>query len=120
MKPFFLIGAALIGLASGFSASAQGAVGKPAARPATGANASTTINQRRPGTDLPTAVPPGAVPANATTPVGTSGQLYPGGVPVRNIDGGSQRADQPRSGQPLPGSQPTRTLNKSRTSSTQP
>lgn len=40
--------------------------------------------------------------------------LYPNGVPVRNIDNGTRSNDQPRSGQALPGSQPTKSIFKGR------
>jgi len=40
--------------------------------------------------------------------------LYPNGVPVRNIDNGTRSNDQPRSGQAMPGSQPTKSIFKGR------
>jgi len=106
MNTRHFFGAALLGLAGSFSAYAQ--------TPATGTAGTAPVAS--PGTDLPTAPPPGAVPANATTPMGTSGQLYPNGVPARTTDGATQRADQPVGGSPaVTGSQPTRTLNRKRT-----
>ncbi len=103
IRHFF--GATLLALAGSFSAYAQ--------TPATGTMGTAPVAS--PGTDLPTAQPPGAVPANATTPMGTSGQLYPNGVPARNMNGATQRADQPVGGSStVTGSQPTRTLNRKR------
>lgn len=81
------------------------------------------------GTDrsagLPTGVPTGTVPLNATTPIGATGTgqpIYPNGVPARNLDGGTQRADQPRTnGRPaVSGSQPTKSLFKKRGSTSSP
>ena len=40
--------------------------------------------------------------------------LYPNGVPVRNLDNGTRSSDQPRSGQAMPGSQPTKSIFKGR------
>ena len=40
--------------------------------------------------------------------------LYPNGVPERNIDNGTRSNDQPRSGQAMPGSQPTKSIFKGR------
>jgi hypothetical protein len=105
MNTRHFFGAAVLGLAISFSAHAQAPT-----------SAATTGPVASPGTGLPTAMPPGEVPANATTPMGTSGQLYPNGVPDRNLNGATQRADQPVGGSPaVTGSQPTRTLNKRRT-----
>ena len=109
MNTRHLFGAALLGLATSFSALAQ-----------TPASTTAPAPVARPGTDLPTAMPPGEVPANATMPMGTSGQLYPNGVPARNLNGATQRADQPVGGSPaVTGSQPTRTINKRRTNTPQ-
>ena len=104
MKIHVFLSAALLGFLNAFSGRAQ----TPAASKA--------------GTSLPSTVPPGMVPANATTPTGTSGQLYPAnGVPTRNIDGGTQRADQPVGGNAaVTGSQPTKRLHKGRASATRP
>jgi hypothetical protein len=67
-------------------------------------------------------VPATGVPANATTPIGSSGQLYPAnGVPTRNVEGGTLRPDQPAIGNGNPasiGGQPTRNLNRGRTTTT--
>lgn len=109
MNTRILLGAAGLALVSTFSAQAQ----TPAARPARAAAPATSA-----GSSLPSAVPPGMVPASATTPTSTSttGPLYPDGVPARNVENGTQRADQPRSGNPaVTGAQPTKRLNKRRT-----
>ncbi|QKG52946.1 hypothetical protein [Hymenobacter sp. BRD67] len=72
-------------------------------------------------TSLLKTVPPGAVPASATTPTGTEGVLYPAGVPTRDVDAGTRRADQPiGDNADLTGSQPTHRLNKGRTPTTRP
>ncbi|RYY15012.1 MAG: hypothetical protein EOO36_13315 [Cytophagaceae bacterium] len=105
MKLYTLIGAALLGLLLNRPAAAQ----TPAASPRT---------QRAPSTGLPSAPPPGAgVPTNATTPTGVvrAETLYPNGVPARNVEGGTQRADQPiRRNPPVVGGQPSKSLRRSR------
>lgn len=115
MKPIQLFGAALLGLALPFSALAQ----TPAMSPA-GAPVQTNPAGMPNGLNT---IPAGAVPDNATTPIGSSGdRLYPvGGVPNRNVNGGTQRADQPTIGNGRPatiGGQPTRRIGKGRTSAT--
>jgi hypothetical protein len=116
MKTHNLLGAALLGLVLSSTASAQttapGNVSNTAGLPSTPANGALG-----PG-------PSGAVPTNAVTPTtvapaGTTGPIYPTGVPVRNLDGGTQRADQPIGGnQAVPGAQPTKRLHKGRDKST--
>ncbi len=107
MKLHILLGAALLGLAIGHSVQAQ--------TPAPG-------TRRAPSTGLPSAPPPGpSVPANATTPTDANGAIYanPRGVPARNVNGGTQRADQPRVGTMPPatnGSQQSYRIHKGRPS----
>ncbi|MGI4735972.1 MAG: hypothetical protein ACRYG7_12425 [Janthinobacterium lividum] len=109
MKTPSLFAAVLLGLTFSLSARAQTPT---VATPATSAGTTPV------GTSLPSAPPPGMVPANATTPTGISGQLYPNGqVPTRNVNGGTQRADQPQLGRAaVTGSQQTKSLSKDRTS----
>lgn len=64
----------------------------------------------RPGRSTNTV--PTVAPENSTRPAGITGSVYPAGLPARNVDGGTQRADQPRVGQAVPGSQPTKRLHK--------
>ncbi|MGI4872822.1 MAG: hypothetical protein ACRYFX_16815 [Janthinobacterium lividum] len=126
--PSFLL-AALLGCALSRPAAAQvmpsGTAGTPTngtiGTPATASPGSPVIGGTGRTDGLPTGVPAGQVPTNATTPTGISGPLYPKGVPTRNVDGGTQRADQPmggmRGGMPATtGSQPTKTLRKGRRS----
>jgi len=130
MKTSQIFGLALLGLASSFSAHAQTPVvgaGAPGATMGTGAPGTIGApgNVMAPGTATPgvgTAMPGqnttlgGTVPASATTPIGSSGAMYPNGTPTRNMDGGTQRADQPMGGNPaVTGSQQTRSLNRNRT-----
>jgi hypothetical protein len=59
----------------------------------------------------------GTLPAGTTTPIGTSGTLTaPGGLPARNVDGGTLTPGQPMN---TPGSQPVRRAN-GRTRTTTP
>ena len=120
--------AALLGFAFSRPALAQVVLpGTPGGAPDGAPSTSVPVTGGRPGTPIgntdrsavPAGVPTGTVPLNATTPVGAtrSGDpIYPNGVPARNLDGGTQRADQPRrSGTPaVPGSQPTKRLFKGR------
>ena len=128
MKPTQLFGAALLGLATSFSAYAQTPVlGTPGAPVAPGTPVSAGTPVLGAGAVVPGqlgslntgSLPTGPVPASATTPMGSSGQLYPAnGVPTRNVDGGTLRADQPVIGNGNPattGGQPTRRLNRGRT-----
>jgi len=111
-----LLGAALLGLASCLSARAQAPriSRPPAAAPAPA-----------PG-QVPTDVMARPVPANATTPTSpeSASPLYTNEMPpARNIDAGSQRADQPvyGNGKPaIPGSYNTRSINRKRTTTTNP
>lgn len=141
MKTTQLLGAALLGLAISFSAHAQtGATGAPVApgtpiAPGSPVLGTGTVVPGQPGMNNGAVVPgqagmnngmgtvpAGGVPANATTPIGSSGQLYPAGsVPTRNVDGGTLRSDQPVIGNGNPattGSQPTRSINRNRTTTT--
>lgn len=126
MKVSHFFAAALLGLATTFSAHAQtpvvgapGAIGTPGA-PATPVNGAGTVVPGQPGTMGTSTVGTGIVPPNATTPMGTtSGTMYPsGGVPARSVDGGTLRTDQPMANPAVSGSQPTRSINRSRTNST--
>ncbi len=45
---------------------------------------------------------------------GTTDNTFPNGVPVRNIDNGTGRNDQPRANQAQPGAQPTRSILRGR------
>jgi hypothetical protein len=128
MKTTHFFAAALLGLATSFAAHAQtpvvgapGAIGTPGA-PATPVTGAGAIVPGQPGTMAPGTVGAGTgtVSPNATTPMSTSGgTLYPnGGVPTRNVDGGTLRSDQPMANPAVPGSQPTRSLNRSRSTST--
>ena len=112
MKTPSLFAAALLGLAASLSAHAQ----TPTVAMPTVAKPAASTGTLPGGTSLPSAPPPGMVPANATTPTGISGQLYPNGeVPLRNVNGGTQRADQPRRGRAaVSGSQQTKSLGKGR------
>ena len=134
MKTSHFLGAALLGLASSFSAQAQTpAIGTPGTPVTPGAPATSptgapvmgagTVVPGQPGTSTGMGtLPAGTVPANATTPIGSSGQLYPAGaVPTRDVEGGTQRADQPAVGRGIPattGGQPTRRLNRGNRSTT--
>lgn len=64
----------------------------------------------RPGRSTNTV--PTVAPENGTRPAGITGSVYSTGLPARNMEGGTQRADQPRAGQAMPGSQPTKRLHK--------
>ena len=66
----------------------------------------------RPGRSTSTV--PTVAPENGTRPAGITGSVYSTGLPARNMDGGTQSADQPRAGQAVPGSQPTKRLHKGR------
>ena len=66
---------------------------------------------------LPTpAVPnhPGGYTDKHLDPTPTPNPLYPNGVPARDLDAGNTRAAQPRSGQAMPGAQPTKSIFKGR------
>ncbi|MGI4832279.1 MAG: hypothetical protein ACRYFK_02345 [Janthinobacterium lividum] len=98
------LGIALAGLALSRPALAQTAV------PTTGAVSDATTIPR-----IPTAAVPGdpgaTVSPNANGKLNT---LFPNGVPKRDIDAGNSRAAQPRSGQAMPGAQPTKSIFKKR------
>lgn len=104
MKITYLAGLVVLGLAAGHAAHAQTL---PAASP---------VLNGPPGS-LSRPIPADAVPTQATTPTaaGTNDALYPNGVPTRNVNGGTQRADQPvRRNPPVLGGQPGKSLRKSR------
>ena len=86
MKTYQLLALPLLGLALSHAALAQ--TTKPA-----------TLATGRPGT-ITGPMPTNPVPANATTPTDADGAIYPNPsvVPARNVNGGTQRADQPRVG----------------------
>ena len=124
MKASHFFAATLLGLAASFSAHAQtpvvgapGAIGTPGA-PATPANGAGTVVPGQPGTMGSGTMSTGVASPNVTTPMNTTGgTLNPnGGVPARNVDGGTLRTDQPMANPAAPGSQPTRSINRSRTS----
>jgi hypothetical protein len=119
--------AALLGLATSFSAHAQtpvlgapGAIGTPGA-PSTPVTGAGTIVPGQPGTMAPGTVGAGTgvMSPNATTPMGTTGgTLSPnGGMPTRNVDGGTLRSDQPMTNPAVPGSQSTRSRTRTTTPS---
>jgi len=126
MKTVHFFAAALLGLATSFSAHAQtpvvgapGSMGTPGA-PATPVNGAGTIVPGQPGTTATGTVGAGTlgtgVVSPTTTPMGTTGgTLSPNGMPTRNVDGGTLRTDQPMT---APGTQPARSTNRSRTTTT--
>ena len=109
MKPTCLLATVLLGLAYGVPALAQTTPAKD------GVITPSTI-PRLP----PAAIPgqPGGTPEPVAGPGGTSqsplAPQYPNGVPVRDINAGNSRAAQPRSGQAMPGAQPTKSIFKGR------
>jgi len=112
MKTLRLLGAALLGLVLSSPAFAQADVPSVSSVPnAAGVPSipAATI-PGRPGRS--TSTTPTVVPVNGTRPTGITGSTYANGLPDRNIDGGTQRADQPRPGQAMPGAQPTKRLHK--------
>lgn len=120
MKTYRLFGAALLGLVLSSPAFAQADIPSvsnvPNAAGVPSIPASTIPG--RPGRSTSTV--PTVAPGNSTRPTGITGSTYANGLPDRNIDGGTQRADQPRNGQAMPGAQPTKRLHKGRTRSNQP
>lgn len=110
MKPTYLLGTILLGLAYSTSALAQTATPVK-----DGATTPSTIPQLPPA-----AIPgqPGGTPASVAGPGGTSRSAlspqYPNGVPLRDTDAGNSRSAQPRSGQAMPGAQPTKSIFKGR------
>ena len=121
MKTRHLLGAALLGLACSSPALAQSQSPSPTPSISSTPNASgvPTIPAAgvpgEPGRSTNTV--PNVAPDNISRPAGITGSLYSNGLPARNIDGGTQRADQPLSGQAMPGAQPTKRLHKGRVSS---
>ncbi len=107
MKLRYFFATALLGLASCLAAHAQApTVTRPPAAPAPAAGS------------LPGNVMANPVPASATSPTSpeTANPLYTNGVPARNIDGGTQRANQLYGGKAaVSGSHNTRSLNHKRT-----
>ncbi|GAA4498886.1 hypothetical protein GCM10023172_16670 [Hymenobacter ginsengisoli] len=69
----------------------------------------------QPGTTLPAPSVP-AYPRGYTDKHlgGTTTGTFPNGVPVRNLDNGTGRNDQPRANQAQPGAQPTRSIFRGR------
>lgn len=92
MKIAIILTAALLSLALGRAACAQTTT--PATTPGAVAQPGSLA---QPGGIIST-IPPNAVSPNATTPTDAQGAIYPNGVPARNTNGGTQRADQPRTG----------------------
>ncbi|RYY17795.1 MAG: hypothetical protein EOO36_09210 [Cytophagaceae bacterium] len=120
MKTRNLIGTALLAVAFSSPAFAQADIPSVSSTPnAAGVPSipAATI-PGRPGRSTNTV--PEVTPINGTRPAGITGSLYSNGLPDRNMNGGTQRADQPRNGQPMSGAQPTKRLHKGRTRSTQP
>jgi len=120
MKTCHLLGVALLGLVCSRSAFAQADIPSVSSVPnAAGVPAipAATI-PGRPGRSTSTV--PSVAPENGTRPTGITGSTYSTGLPTRNMDGGTQRADQPRVGQAVPGAQPTKRLHKGRPRTKQP
>lgn len=88
MKIATILTVSLLSVALGRSACAQTTTPSAVAQPGSLA---------QPGGIIST-IPPTAVSPNATTPTDAQGAIYPNGVPARNTNGGTQRADQPRTG----------------------
>ncbi|MGI4734474.1 MAG: hypothetical protein ACRYG7_04775 [Janthinobacterium lividum] len=116
MTTRILFGAALLGVASCLSARAQAPrVSSP--------SAATVAPAPAPG-QAPADIMARPVPANATNPTSpeSASPMYTNGMPpARNIDAGTQRADQPvyGNGKPaIPGSYNTRSINRKRTATT--
>ncbi|MDO7845534.1 hypothetical protein Q5H92_04135 [Hymenobacter sp. M29] len=88
------------------------------------ASAGAQVPRRTPTTPVPqtTGLPAqsGATPAAAVPGYhngytnkhlgGTTSPTFPNGLPERDLDHGTSRADQPRANQPQPGTRPTRSL----------
>ncbi len=111
MKVQYLFATTLLGLASSFSARAQ----TPAAGslPATAPASSTA----------PRTILANPVPTSATTPTSpeTARPLYTNGVPARDVDAGPQHINRLYGGKAaVSGSHETRSLNRKRTTTTQP
>lgn len=112
MKTRDLLGAVLLGLAFSSPALAQSDLPSISTTP----NASGVPSI--PAAGIPgqpghsTNTVPNVAPDNTTRPAGITGSLYSNGLPTRDMNGGTQRADQPRSGQAIPGAQPTKRLHK--------
>jgi collagen type IV alpha len=121
MKTSHFFAAALLGLATSFSAHAQTpVVGAPGTMstpgsPATPAAGTGTIVPGQPGTMAPGTMGAGTGMATpgVTAPIGSTGGTLNsnGGVPAGSLNGGTLRTDQPA----VPGSQSSRSLNRSRT-----
>ncbi|TVT38435.1 hypothetical protein FNT36_19790 [Hymenobacter setariae] len=120
MKTHLSLGAALLGLVLSSPAFAQADIPSVSSAPnAAGVPSipAATI-PGRPGRSTSTV--PTVAPENSTRPTGITGSTYANGLPDRNIDGGTQRADQPRNGQAIPGAQPTKRLHKGQPRTKQP
>jgi len=114
MKTYQLLGLALLGVVVGRPAFAQADIPTISTAPnASGVPAIPASSiPGRPGRSTNTV--PTVAPENGTRPAGITGSTYSTGLPERNMDGGTQRADQPRVGQAVPGGQPTKRLHKGR------
>jgi hypothetical protein len=103
------LGVALVSLALGRPAQAQTSLPTTAV-PTTGAVSDANTIPR-----IPAAAVPGNPGAKANSnPNGDLNTLYPNGVPRRDMDAGNSRAARPRSGQAMPGAQPTKSIFKKR------
>ncbi len=120
MKTLHSLGAALLGLALSSPAFAQADIPSVSSVPnAAGVpNIPASTIPGRPGRSTSTV--PTVTPDNSIRPTGITGSTYANGLPDRNIDGGTQRADQPRNGQAIPGAQPTKRLHKGQSRAKQP
>lgn len=115
MKAYQLLGAVLLG-AVAFSRPACAQADIPSISNVPNASGVPSIPASsipgRPGRSTNTV--PTVAPENSTRPAGITGSVYSTGLPARDMDGGTQRADQPRVGQAVSGSQPTKRLHKGR------
>ena len=115
MKACHFFAAALLGLATSFSAHAQtpvvgapGAMGTPGA-PATPVNGAGTVVPGQPGTMGAGTMGTGTVGTGVVPPGATAPMTTPGNMPARGVDGGTLRTDQPMANPANPGAQRGRT-----------
>ena len=110
---YSLLFASLLFLSAAGPAAAQAprVATAPAAVPVSGS----VSDAGQPGTTLPAPSVP-AYPRGYTDKHlgGTTDNTFPNGVPVRNLDNGTGRNDQPRANQAQPGAQPTRSILRGR------